>query len=77
MNVTSVAVFGLSLDTLSTMYISCVVFYYLLLDTNGSGAKIGLAISQALSLTGIVAWGEIFFLLNKPIIFIEWFFPLH
>lgn len=46
--VTSVAVFGLSLDTLSTIFITCIVFYYILFDTKGSGDKIGLAISQAM-----------------------------
>lgn len=57
MNVTIAAVFSLSLDTICAMYITCVIFYYLLLDTEASGSKIGLAISQALTLTGTVPWG--------------------
>ncbi|XP_055306698.1 ATP-binding cassette sub-family C member 4-like [Sitodiplosis mosellana] len=49
--------FGLSLDFMCLIFISCIIFYYMLYDTNISGAEIGLAITQAMSLTGMMQWG--------------------
>ena len=60
MNITMTAVFGFALDTLCVIYITCIILNYLLIDTEASGEEIGLAISQALTLTGIVPWGEKF-----------------
>lgn len=51
-------VFGLALDIICFVFVSCIIFYYILIDTNVSGEKVGLAITQALSLTGVVQWGE-------------------
>lgn len=50
-------VFGLALDIICFVFVSCIIFYYILIDTNVSGEKVGLAITQALSLTGVVQWG--------------------
>lgn len=58
-NIASTSVFGLSLDTLCTIYIACIIFYYMLFDVNAAGEKIGLAISQAINLTGLVPWGNV------------------
>lgn len=52
------SLFGLSLETLCTIFVTCVIFYYMVFDFGVSGDKIGLAISQAINLSGIVTWGE-------------------
>lgn len=58
MNITSTTVFGLSLDTLWTIYLACIVFYYMLFDVSAAADKIGLAISQAMNLSGLVPFGN-------------------
>lgn len=50
-------VFGFSLDIVCFLYVCCIIFYYMLIDTEASGEKVGLAITQALGLTGVVQWG--------------------
>lgn len=52
MSITTVAVFGLYVDILSSIFMACIVFYYMLFETDAPAVKIGLAISQAMSLTG-------------------------
>lgn len=52
------SVFGFSLDMMCLIFTSCIIFYYMLFDTGVSGEKIGLAVTQALSLTGMVQWGQ-------------------
>lgn len=65
MNIAMISVFGLSLDTLCTIYIACIIFYYMLFDVNAAGDKIGLAISQAINLTGLVPWGNLELIFTK------------
>lgn len=50
--------FGLYLDIICTLFCASIVFYYMLFETEASGEKIGLAISQAIGLTGFVPWGK-------------------
>lgn len=61
MVISTTSMFGFSLDAMCTIFITCVVFYYMLLDTGASGENIGLAVSQAINLTGLVPWGETHF----------------
>lgn len=55
--------FSLSLDIICFVFVSCIILYYMLFDTGVSGEKIGLAVTQALNLTGVVQWG-----MNKSLI---------
>lgn len=50
-------VFGLSLDIICVLFTTSIIFYFILFDTEVSGEKIGLAVTQALSLTGLVQFG--------------------
>lgn len=58
MQLSTSSMFGFSLDFICTMLMASIVFYYMLFETNASGEKIGLAVSQIIGLTGIVPWGE-------------------
>lgn len=58
-NIGTTAMFGFSLEVVCTLFLACVVFYYMIFDTNASGEKVGLAISQVIGFTGIVPWSEI------------------
>lgn len=49
--------FGFSLDILCLIFVCCIIFYYMVIDTSVSGDKVGLAITQALSLGGMLQWG--------------------
>lgn len=49
--------FGLSLDMVCSFFSAIIIFYYMLYDTRASGENIGLAITQALSLTGLCQFG--------------------
>ncbi|XP_055319307.1 ATP-binding cassette subfamily C member 4-like [Sitodiplosis mosellana] len=55
--ISTTSVFGFCLDFMCLLFIASIVYYYVLFDTGVSGEKIGLAISQAISLTGLVPWG--------------------
>lgn len=57
MSMSTTSAFSFSMDIICMIFIFCIIFYYMLFDTGVSGEKIGLAISQAISLSGIVAWG--------------------
>lgn len=48
---------GLWLDCISTAFIACVAFSFLLLNQETFSGNVGLAISQALILTGMVQYG--------------------
>lgn len=54
----TMAAFGLCLDMICTVFCACIVFYYMLFENDASGEKIGLAISQAIGLTGFVPFGK-------------------
>lgn len=58
MSITTVSMFGLYMDTLSAIFMTCIVFYFMLFETEAPAVKIGLSISQALSLTGLLPWGK-------------------
>lgn len=49
--------FGMMLDVLCLIFISTVTFSFLLIDSVVSGDKVGLAITQAMSLAGLLQWG--------------------
>lgn len=49
--------FGFSLDIACLIFVFCILFYYMLFDTTTSGDKIGLALTQAMSLAGFLQWG--------------------
>lgn len=57
MIISTVTTFGFYLDVTCTIFIFCIVFYYMLFDTGVSGEKVGLAISQAISISGLISWG--------------------
>lgn len=50
--------FGLYIDMLSTIFMTCLVTYYMLFDIEAEAVKIGLAISQVMKLTGLLPWGK-------------------
>lgn len=58
MSITTVSAFNLYVDTFSAIFMTCNVLYYMLLDSDVPAVKIGLAISQTMSLSGILPWGE-------------------
>ncbi|XP_055304324.1 ATP-binding cassette subfamily C member 4-like [Sitodiplosis mosellana] len=49
--------FGLSLDIMCWIFITFIILYYMLVDSSVSDEKVGLAITQAMSLTGMLQWG--------------------
>ncbi|XP_058060711.1 probable multidrug resistance-associated protein lethal(2)03659 [Anopheles bellator] len=51
------AALGLWLDCISTAFVACVTFSFIVLHQNTYSANVGLAISQALILTGMVQYG--------------------
>lgn len=58
MAISTVATFNIALDFICLVFISCIILYYMILDTRATGDKVGLAVSQAINLTGMVGWGE-------------------
>lgn len=51
------SMFGFALDFICTLFMACVVFYYMLFEKDATGEKIGLAVSQVIGLSSIVPWG--------------------
>lgn len=51
--------FGFGLDIMCNIFVFCIIFYYMLFDTTTSGDKIGLAVTQAMSLAGFLQWGMV------------------
>lgn len=49
--------FGLSLDVMCFVFIASIMSYFLLIDTNQPGEKVGLALTQAMTLIGMLQWG--------------------
>lgn len=49
--------FGLALDLLSFLFQFCIIYFYMFFDTGATGDKIGLAITQAMSLTTALQTG--------------------
>lgn len=46
--------FALTLDIMCVIFSFCVIFFFMLFDVGVSGEKVGLAVSQVLSLTGVL-----------------------
>lgn len=57
MSLSTTSAFGLALDTLCVLFTTSIIFYYIIFDTEASGEKIGLAVTQAMGLSGMVQWG--------------------
>lgn len=51
------AAFGFTLDAMCNTFITCIVCYFMFIDKNVPGEKVGLAITQAMSLLGILRYG--------------------
>ncbi|XP_031635983.1 multidrug resistance-associated protein 4-like [Contarinia nasturtii] len=49
--------FGMSLDLMVYLFVGCVIYYFILINNSVTGDRVGLAITQALSLTGLLQWG--------------------
>ncbi|XP_055302579.1 ATP-binding cassette sub-family C member 4-like isoform X2 [Sitodiplosis mosellana] len=57
MFISTSSAFGFSLDLMCLIFIACIILYYMVIDTSVSGEKVGLAVTQAMSLTGMLQWG--------------------
>ncbi|XP_055540970.1 probable multidrug resistance-associated protein lethal(2)03659 isoform X2 [Wyeomyia smithii] len=57
LTMSSNAALGLWLDCISTAFVACVTFSFLMLHDSTYSANVGLAISQAMILTGMVQYG--------------------
>lgn len=49
--------FGFILDFMSLVFIASIICYFMLVDENFPGEKVGLAITQAMTLLGMLQWG--------------------
>lgn len=58
MFISTSSAFGFSLDILCYIFVFSIIFYYMVLDTSVSGDQVGLAITQAMSLGGMLQWGR-------------------
>lgn len=57
MFITTSTAFGFVLDIMNVSFFSCVVMYFLFVPGDTLGDQVGLAITQVMSLTGMVQWG--------------------
>uniref|UniRef100_A0A182IVJ8 Uncharacterized protein n=1 Tax=Anopheles atroparvus TaxID=41427 RepID=A0A182IVJ8_ANOAO len=57
MFITASSAFGFALDLLCLVFVFIVVFSFLVLDQHAFGDRVGLAITQAMALTGMMQWG--------------------
>lgn len=57
MFITTSSAFGLSLDIICMVLVAIVTFFFLLVGQEILGDQVGLAITQAMSLTGMLQWG--------------------
>uniref|UniRef100_A0A182NL50 Uncharacterized protein n=1 Tax=Anopheles dirus TaxID=7168 RepID=A0A182NL50_9DIPT len=57
MFITASTAFGFALDLLCLIFVFIVVFSFLLLEQDSLGDRVGLAITQAMALTGMMQWG--------------------
>lgn len=51
------ATFCLSLDLICSIFLACIIFFYIFTESEFSGEKVGLVITQAMSLAGILQFG--------------------
>nr|XP_040220684.2 ATP-binding cassette sub-family C member 4-like [Anopheles coluzzii]XP_040220685.2 ATP-binding cassette sub-family C member 4-like [Anopheles coluzzii]XP_040220686.2 ATP-binding cassette sub-family C member 4-like [Anopheles coluzzii]XP_040220687.2 ATP-binding cassette sub-family C member 4-like [Anopheles coluzzii]XP_040220688.2 ATP-binding cassette sub-family C member 4-like [Anopheles coluzzii]XP_049463568.1 ATP-binding cassette sub-family C member 4-like [Anopheles coluzzii]XP_04946356 len=57
MFITASTAFGFALDLLCLIFVFIVVFSFLLVEQDTFGDRVGLAITQAMALTGMMQWG--------------------
>ncbi|KFB40460.1 AGAP001775-PA-like protein [Anopheles sinensis] len=57
MFITASSAFGFALDLLCLVFVFIVVFSFLLIEQDTFGDQVGLAITQAMALTGMMQWG--------------------
>lgn len=57
MFITSTSALGFVLDIMGFLFVSCIIYYFMLFDSGVSGNEIGLAITQALSMSSLLQWG--------------------
>lgn len=57
MFISTTSALGFALDVLCFVFIACIIYMFMLFDTGVSGDKIGLAITQAMILPGMLQWG--------------------
>ncbi|XP_037925199.1 multidrug resistance-associated protein 4-like isoform X2 [Hermetia illucens] len=57
MYISTSTAFGLSLDIVCLVFLCCVTFYFLIADDGAMGGQVGLAITQTMSITGLLQWG--------------------
>lgn len=50
--------FGFTLDVICWLFIGCMLAYFMFIDQGASGESVGLALSQVLSLTGVIQFGK-------------------
>lgn len=55
--ISSNTAFGFILDIMCFVFIACIMCYFMFIDTNVPGEKVGLAITQAMTLLGMLQWG--------------------
>lgn len=57
MFISTSSAFGLVLDLMALVFVAVITFTFLLLEGDIMGGQVGLAITQAMSLTGMLQWG--------------------
>ncbi|XP_037037714.1 multidrug resistance-associated protein 4-like isoform X1 [Bradysia coprophila] len=57
MFVSAGSAFGFSLDILCWIFVACIICFYLVFDAGASSETVGLALTQVLSMTGLLQWG--------------------
>lgn len=70
--------FGFTLDVICWIFIGCMLAFYMFIEKEASGESVGLALSQVLSLTGVLQFGKMAFAYiysRSPIII--YFFPFY
>lgn len=58
MFVSAGSAFGFSLDILCWIFVACIIVFYLVFDVGATSENVGLALTQTLSMTGLLQWGR-------------------
>lgn len=61
--------FGFTLDVFCMLFITCIIYFYMLCDTGVGGDVVGLALTQILSMTGVLQFSNSTDFDNKTNIF--------
>lgn len=67
MFISTSSAFGFALEILCWIFVSCIILFYMIFDIGASGAQIGLVITQAMSLSGVLQWGILCYQVNSPV----------